>query len=280
MEKNHNFSKIDRFNLVLGIFNLVAFIVSICISIWAVRTNKEIAQVSGVLDKGQLVLSFGGYHIDMPVKYDIYIGINSSESKSFNIRLPFGIHNHGNRTIENVKMLFTYPESEILKHNVSNIDYNFGKMFDDRIYFHELQEDKVLYQFNFINPDFETEPGDIISVFGDSNKIFKYIFYIVVKVSAKDIKAHETDFRLIFVESNSIDSLIDKVSLIKLSDPNDKNPFFAVLPESSENLSKTKNENICLSADFFNIFLCIFDKARKVTVLLSRDKHIIKEYQY
>lgn len=276
-------SKIEKITLFLGLFNLAAVTISLIIAFWSFKQTRLIAEESGALDKGQLILSFGGYHVDSSSKIDIYIGYDPSKDDISSFKLPFGIHNHGNKTIDNVKMLYTYINANnIFKHNESNINYNLSNSFNERNYYQESFEEKVLYQFNLVNPDFEIEPGDILTVNRDSIKSSLFYLPLSIKVSAKDIKANESEFKLAFVQRDSLKSLIDFVSALKLSSSSadDNNTFIVMVPNHKENVGKGNKNNYCLSADYFNIVLCQIHKKERLTILFERTQKIIEGYKY
>lgn len=101
--------KIDKINLGLGIFNLVLVIITIIVGYLAIVSNEDIAKKSGAFDKGEFDLTFGGYSIFENKDYDVYYGVEISDSIIHFSTLPINIQNVGQKTLEEVNLLLQYP---------------------------------------------------------------------------------------------------------------------------------------------------------------------------
>ena len=204
-DDSKNLSKIDKFNLGLGLFNLLGVIASISISIWGINASERIAERSGAFDKGELKLSFGGYFVYPNVDFDVYYGVDFSDSSLHFATMPIGMHNLGKKTLENVNLLLKYPH--IANIAIDDSIIKFESILTEpleRKFFTVEPYDQVSYKFNSINPNFSIQAGDLICIpketlvqetfpvmTKDSNTInvtttIKYAYPIKIGLTAKD----------------------------------------------------------------------------------------------
>ena len=253
----NKFSKIDKLNLTLGIISIVGVIVSICISVWSINVGERIAEKSGAFDKGELQLSFGGYFIQPDVAFDVYYGVDFSDSTVLHFAtLPFSIHNLGKKTIENANIIIKYPH--VAKIAVVDSLIKFSALSTEPIErkFATVEPyDQVIFKLNSLNPKYSIEAGELICLQKETilNDVFpvktkdsatvnvsvsaKYSYPIVVGLTAKDIMTSQYNFILNYRKETDLNKLINDIIKEKLSQK-DKSKltkqFFVIIPTQTE----------------------------------------------
>ncbi len=291
--ESEKLSKIDKFNLGLGIFNFVAVIASIFISIWGVNTSERIAERSGAFDKGELKLSFGGYFIYPNIDFDVYYGVDFSDSSLHFATLPLGMHNTGKKTIENANMLIKYPSIAhiAMEDNYMKYESVFTDPFDRKFATVEPY-DQVSIKFNTINPNFSIQSNDLICIQNETiyrgtfpvmtkdsvklniNAAMQYSYPIQIALTAKDIVTEQYSFVLNYRKEADLNELIKKIIREKLSDKNKEKvitSFFVIIPKVNK-VQKVKNYSLTfMNSDASNTLFCEFDKTMKFVAVMNQD---------
>lgn len=296
--EHNRISLIDKVNLGLGIFSIIGVIISILISIWGIQTTKNIAKESGAFDKGIFQLSFGGYFVSPDIDFDVYYGVDFSDTSLLNFAtLPFGVHNFGKKTIDNANMIIKYPHIANIAVNDSLIEFNaFSTEPIERKFSTVEPYDQVIIKFNSMNPNYSIEAGELICLRGetmfkhifpvttkDSHTInlstsLKYAYPVTVGLTAKDIITAQYNFIINYRKETDFEKLIDKVIQEKISQKEDslegsKN-FFVIIPTQTKSIGKGNNKVAFLNSNSSNTLLCQFDKEMKTVAIMNQDGNI------
>jgi len=293
LDRSEKLSKIDKFNLVLGLFNFIAVLVIIGISIWSTKKSEAIAEKSGAFDKGELHLSFGGYFINPNDEFDVYYGVNFSDSTLHFATLPLGIHNRGKKTLDNVNLLLKYPHLANIA--VKDSFIKFDAVFTDPIerkFITVEPFDQVSYKFISINPNFSISAGDLIclrketigretfpvktkdSIEINFSTIFSYAYPIKIGLTAKDIRSEQYNFILSYRAESDVNKLVWAVIKEKRnSKDNEKNlrDFFIVIPKADKIVGDGKHRITFMNSDATNTLFCQFDKTKQYIVIMNQD---------
>lgn len=298
-DPSEKLSRIEIFNLCLSLFNFVAVIIAICLSIWSTKKSESIAEKSGAFDKGELHLSFGGYFINSDIDFDVYYGVDFTDSILHFASLPLEIHNKGKKTVDNVSLLLKYPH--IANIAVGDSSIKFEGIFTDPIErkFHSIDPyDQVSYKLNSINPNFSVQTGDIICL--QKETIFKDIFPVKTKdngvinvstnigygypvrigLTAKDIVTEQYNFILNYRSENNLDSLFKKIIKEKLDSKGKENirtAFFIIIPKSERIIGDKKHKMTFMTADATNTLFCQFDTEMKFVAIYNQNGTIQKQ---
>lgn len=288
------YSKIDKFNLGLGLSNLIF---TILIAIWGISMNERIAEKSGAFDKGEIKLSFGGYLINPSYRYDVYYGIDFSDSTLHLTTLPLGIHNNGKKTLEDVKLLMKYPHNskmivennlldtvnisispivrKILKVNpydqtlfeCKSINPNLSILTEDMIYIHKEIIERYAYP---------AKTKDEISV--NATIEYKFSPLIQLTITAKDIIAEEYFLNMYSRQGTDINKLIKEVINEKLNEKHRKgkiNDFFIVIPTKTDIIEKGNYRTTTMNLVEENTVLCMIDEKSKSFSVINKEGKII-----
>jgi hypothetical protein len=293
-------SKIEKFNLGLGIFNFIGLIVSISIAVWAIKSNESIAEKSGVFDKGELKVSFGGYFFESDSEYDVYYGINFKDSTMHFAGLPIAVHNQGKKTLENINILFKYPHVANLA--VQDSLFELKSIFIDSIERKFLTVepfDEVCYKLHNINPNFsilvddqfylrkETISEVVVPVATKDNKkinvstSYKYAYKILIGVTGKDVNSQRFNINLNYRNETDLNKLLHKIIKEKVSEAAKSGQmnlgFVLVIPKVREVL-KQKNIKISqMTSDETTTLYCEFDKEISKVSLMNQDGSVQSE---
>jgi hypothetical protein len=292
-------SRIDKFNLGLGIFNFIAVIASIFISIWGVNQSETIAKKSGAFDKGDLKFSFGGYFLLPNKTYDVYVGVNFADSSLHFGTLPFGIHNWGKKSVEDISLIIKYP-------NMANISVTDSLINQKNIFLDKFERkfqidepfDLVSYNLRSINPNFSVETPDLIC-FNKETKYsalipvrtkddyeinvqtnFSYTFDIFVGLTAKDIDTESFKFNLNLRNQINLETFINSIITEKLETKKKKEilpSFIVIIPKVSKTIGKEKEKITFLESSMSTTLLCQFDKDFKSVLILNQDGTLNKQ---
>lgn len=291
-------SNTSKFNKYLGIINVLLFIFAILISIWTVKHNDSVDEKSGKFDKGDLKLSFGGYFVLPNKDFDVFMGVNFSDSTLHFGTLPLGLHNWGEKTVENIGLLIKYPHiaNIAIKDSLIKVE----GLFTDEIkrnFYKAEPYDQVMYSVKTINPNFSVETGDLICLreetknsaiipvkTKDNARInfstsFSYSYSITVGIMAKDIKTETFTFHLSIRNQSNLDSFIKEIILEKLEAKKKGEicqAFFVIIPKLIKIIGKDRAKVSFLESNSSNTLLCQFDDEFKTLIILNQDGTINK----
>jgi hypothetical protein len=290
-ERNKDaFSKIEKLNLGLGIINTIAVIIAIWIAVLGINSNEKIAEKSGVFDKGELKLSFGGYLILPDVDYDVYYGIDFSDSSLHFATLPISLHNSGKKTIEDLSLIYKYPHlANIAVDSLIEFEYIFDDKFERR-YNTVEPYDQVLYKLNSIHPNYSVQIGDLICLQGetilhdkkpvefndggvlDISTSIKYGFQLNVGLIARDTEASYYSFILNYRNESNLDNLVKQILNDKLSQTGKviKN-FFVIIPKIQNSVGENDTKITLMSSDASNTLFCHFDESMENVFIRNQD---------
>ena len=279
-KKKEKYSKIDIFNLCLGIVNFLGLIVSVIIAFLAIKSNEEIAEKSGAFDKGKLEMLFGGNTLEENSINSVYFGINLDQSEIISTSLPIKLNNIGQKSLENVNAIFKY--SSFYEIAIKDYDYNHLKPFSDSVvrkYIKKNPYENIAYSFISLNPnqsinidEFFLYKKDVFRPIKSTylsktqDKTYELDLYNLCKInfeiSSKDTKTCRYDFLIFTIEENNFNNFFDKLINIKRNEisfisKTDKK-FYVVLPKvgsyNSYPVSKTETYS-----DETTTFTCEFD---------------------
>jgi len=290
----------DKFNIGLGIVNIIMLFITIIISIKAIKSNELIAMKSGSYDKGIIKMSLGGFLIKSDSEYDIYYGFeNFSDSILHLTNYPLGIHNTGKKTIDNVRVYFQYPHFMKMAMEDTLLLFNDKLTNIERIFQTVEPYDQILYRINSIDPGFSIGISDIFAVKESSTGSvnvdaktadnydvsvlvnYEYAFKTQVTFTGKDIEALRYYFNLNFQKVSSIEELILKVAPnIResiLSQKSNRNYFFIVMPTIREDIKTDLGVINMTESKGDNTFLCEFDNAIETIHVINQSGEDIKQ---
>lgn len=286
-------SRIDKINLGLGIFSIIGVAISIWISIWGVNTSESIAEKSGAFDKGELHLSFGGYLIYPNINFDVYYGVDFSDSILHFATLPIGIHNKGKKTLENVSMLLRYPH--IANIAIDDSIIKFEGVFTEPIerkFFVVEPYDEVSYKFNSVNPNFSIHAGDLICLQKETimkeiipvttkdnqtlnvSTLVNYSYPVQIGLTAKDAITEQYNLFLNYRNETNLDTLIRKIIMEKINSKNQKKEiqsFFVIIPKENKTIGDKKHRMKFLNSDATTTLFCEFDKTLAFVAIINQD---------
>ena len=292
-------SKIEVFNITLGIINVVILIVSIVFANKAIKSNEDIATKSGSYDKGEIKITFGGYSVVSDNVYDVYYGFeNISDSVLHFTNYPLAIHSEGKKTVEKLSLHFKYPHimnMAIVEDSSIRLNNN---LFDSERLFQTIEPyDHIMYKIHSLDPGISLGIGDIFVVRESSREMnvdattadnydisllvnFEIASRTQVVLAGKDIDALQYDFNLNFQKVSSLEELILKVAPnIKksiLAKEKNRGYFFIVMPTIIEEI-KTDLGVINMShSKGDNTFLCVFDNTLKTISVVNQSGKEIK----
>lgn len=292
-------TKMDKINLSLGITSIVGLIITICVSVWSVNQSKVIAEESGAFDKGILSLSFGGYRIQPNFEYDVYYGVNFADSLLHFSSIPLGIHNLGEKTLDNVTMLIKYPHMANIGVNDSLLKFDgIFSEFAQRKYYTVEPYDQVYYKFSPINPNFSIQCGDIICLPKETiakeiipiktkdNKdinittTFSYAYNTHITLTAKDIITKEYNLNFKNRSETNLNKLINSIIEEKINSK-DKDDliksFFVIVPRTDKIIGDIGKQVVFMSSDNTNTFFCQFDTRMEFVAVFNQDLTINKQ---
>jgi len=285
MCETNKVKKMDIFNIVLGILNVILLTITIVYANKAIKSNENIALKSGSYDKGEIVISFGGFFIKPNEVYDVYYGFDTlSDSVLHLTGYPLGIHSKGKKTVENISVHFKYPHLMRMAVGDSLLEFS-NNLINLERYFQTVEPyDQVLYKINSIDPGASLGVGDIFATTEttrlinvdaktaddyDVSALVKYDFWCKTEViiTGKDIDALYYKFRLKFQQVSSLEELIVEVApTIKeniLSQKQNHNYFFVTMPTINESVETELGVINMSHSKEDNTVLCIFDKDLK-----------------
>jgi hypothetical protein len=294
-----NMNKAEKFNIGLGIANVFILLITIAISIFAIKSNELIALNSGSYDKGKINISLGGFFIESGRVYDIYYGFeNLSDSILHLTNYPLGIHSEGKKTVENVSLHFKYPHMMEMAVDDTLIQLNDYLTNSVRIFQTAEPYDQILYKIKSIDPGLSLGIGDIFVARESIGEVnvdaktadnydvsvlvnYEFAFKTQVTLTGKDIDALYYDFNLKFHMVSNLDELILKIAPnIResiLSKKNNRNYFFVVMPTIRDEIKTDLGViNMSHSKDD-NTFLCVFDNSLETISVKSQSGKEIKQ---
>jgi hypothetical protein len=86
---------------------IVAIIVSVLVTYWAVHRSEEMTIASGALDKPQPHLYLGDIKVEKPLR--IYVAAPFPERSLTIVQLPLSVRNDGNKTTKGIELLVREP---------------------------------------------------------------------------------------------------------------------------------------------------------------------------
>lgn len=298
MTRNDILTKLDKFNLSLGLFNVIALITSIIISIWSINKTEDIADRSGAFDKGEIVVSFDKFMLGSNSPTEVYYGMNFNDSLMNFVILPITLNNTGKKSVENINAIIEYPHISNLA--IQDSMYKFegarAKQLNRRFYRSE-PFDQINYELQTINPNNSIQIPDLFyipnptqeetviqTVTKDNKKLdFKvkcsFSYSVNFHLTAKDILAKSYRVLIKSINIPDKDKLINKILTDKLKQREKESisdHFFVIIPTLKEKFEIKDQELRCY--DSREIFLCQFDKDYKALLVTDKDgnKNIIK----
>jgi hypothetical protein len=295
MAKKDSFSKLDKFNLGLGIFNVIALIASIIISIWSINKSELIAEKSGAFDKGEVLVGLDNFLFTNTSSTEIYYGIKFSDSTMNLAILPFTLNNTGKKTVENVNTIIEYPHNSNLA--IQDSIYKFEGALSKQLsrkFFRSEPYDQISYDIQTINPNNTSQLPDLfyipnatqvettIPVITKDNKPInlktKYSFSYIINfhLTAKDIISKSYRLLLFSYNISDKDLLIEEIlkeKKKKMLKESISDHFFVIIPTLKEKLKV--EDKYLLTHNSKDIYYCQFDKEFK-TLMVTDNKGEIK----
>jgi len=228
--KKKGFSLSDKLSFgqfIIGAIGAVFGILATLVAVWAIRSNESIAVRSGAFERGILDVSFMG----MPITahgFDVAVGSPFEANTLTMFNLPVSVRNSGQRSIDDVYIVFRYWKEHnlALPADVGTLEGGLGNA--TRTVSHSGPFEDVTYKVDKLNPGVHMNVNDPIPLHETSMTTdvqtrtkddvpisvalkVDYAFTVGVSVTATDQPALSYPISIRGIEATDLDELTRKV---------------------------------------------------------------------
>jgi hypothetical protein len=280
--------------------SIAGAIIAIIISIWSVNKSESIAERSGSFQKGELGLIYSGFPILPNKLFEVYSGLDFTDSTFYFFNLPFAIKNTGEKTVEDINLLIQYP-------NMAHLAIIDTLQFEGiqsntltRSFYRDKPFDQINYNVRSINPQFSISSEDLIMVSAETitniegeietadAKRMSYKSWVAfsyqteVTIGAKDLKTKQYRFNLNFRNANDLNILVKDIikEKIKSKDPRKVvKVFFVSIPQIAKRVEKNERKIAFTECKENNTLLLQLDEELDLMILNAPDGRILDQLE-